>query len=171
MILVCSSCGESKDETAFCKCSARKTGRQFYCKKCQSVSSLARYHAKLSGNTELQLKKAIYDKRRRAEDGDKLREYDRVRAKLPHRVALKRNWSRKRKMSVKQATPGWANKDKILSVYESAVVLSRKFNVTYEVDHIVPLHGENVCGLHVENNLCVMEASLNRAKGNGHYPL
>lgn len=36
----------------------------------------------------------------------------------------------------------------------------------FEVDHIVPLNGKNVSGLHILGNLQVMSISANRSKGN-----
>ena len=36
--------------------------------------------------------------------------------------------------------------------------------LTFEVDHIIPLHGNNVSGLHVPWNLKVIFKTVNRAK-------
>ena len=57
------------------------------------------------------------------------------------------------------ATPKWADLDKIKMIYESCPV-------GYHVDHIVPLQGENICGLHIETNLQYLPASENCRKGN-----
>jgi hypothetical protein len=40
---------------------------------------------------------------------------------------------------------------------------------TFEVDHIIPLNGEIVSGLHVLSNLQVLPISVNRSKGNKFY--
>jgi len=36
----------------------------------------------------------------------------------------------------------------------------------FEVDHIIPLNGKNVSGLHILGNLQVLPISINRSKGN-----
>lgn len=65
-----------------------------------------------------------------------------------------------------QATPFWANKDLIEYFYIKAKFMTWFTGVPHEVDHIVPLRGKNVCGLHVENNLQVIPEIENVKKGN-----
>lgn len=59
----------------------------------------------------------------------------------------------------KKATPLWANKAAIIEFYKNRPE-------GYEVDHIIPLQGQTVCGLHVENNLQYLTKLENRQKGN-----
>jgi hypothetical protein len=72
----------------------------------------------------------------------------------------------RRRARILQATPKWADQDAITLYYETAAALSAQTGVPYEVDHIVPLQGKNVCGLHVQNNLRVAKQKTNRSKGN-----
>jgi hypothetical protein len=69
------------------------------------------------------------------------------------------------------ATPSWLNKkdiEDIHFVYRTAAKLTDETGIQHEVDHIVPLQGKKVCGLHVAWNLEAIPASVNRAKGNKH---
>ncbi len=65
-------------------------------------------------------------------------------------------------------TPSWANKEEILKLYREAKVLSNTTGEKYHVDHIIPLKGKYVSGLHVENNLQVVKANINQQKYNYH---
>lgn len=67
-----------------------------------------------------------------------------------------------------QATPSWLTKahlKQIRLVYQEAKLLSDR-GFVHHVDHIVPLQGKNVSGLHVPRNLRAIPASVNRSKFN-----
>lgn len=65
-----------------------------------------------------------------------------------------------------QATPYWADLEKIQKVYEKVKWLESITGLRYEVDHVIPLNGEKLCGLHVWENLQILESSLNKSKSN-----
>jgi hypothetical protein len=65
----------------------------------------------------------------------------------------------KRRRLLYQAMPSWANLDKLKQIYSECPV-------GMHVDHIVPLQGKLVCGLHVENNLQYLTAEDNLKKSN-----
>ena len=70
---------------------------------------------------------------------------------------------------LKMATPPWAIADDIRMYYEVADVLSRG-GVKFHVDHMLPVRGKTVCGLHVQDNLQVIPALQNWRKGNRIQP-
>jgi hypothetical protein len=63
------------------------------------------------------------------------------------------------------ATPKWVDKVAILKIYESAAAKTDESGYPFHVDHIVPLNGKLVCGLHVPWNLRVIPATENMKKG------
>lgn len=69
-----------------------------------------------------------------------------------------------------QRIPPWANLKAIKAIYAECAAKCRRTGRAYEVDHIVPLLGETVSGLHVENNLRIISKRENRAKGNRFEP-
>ena len=84
----------------------------------------------------------------------------------PHAAA--RNCA-KRRASKLQATPPWLTAEhwaEIEATYEQAAFLSAETGIKHEVDHIDPLQGETVCGLHVPWNLQVLPRPVNRSKSN-----
>jgi len=72
----------------------------------------------------------------------------------------------KRRCALLKATPSWVNFDAIQIEYDLAKWCSDVMGEKYHVDHIVPLQGKQVCGLHVHNNLRVIPASVNLTKSN-----
>lgn len=75
----------------------------------------------------------------------------------------------KRRAIKLQAVAKWANFNNIEKLYEEASFNTR-VGVPCHVDHIDPLQSPLVCGLHVENNLRVVEASYNISKNNSFTP-
>ena len=67
--------------------------------------------------------------------------------------------NRTRKAMLKQRIPRWANLDEIRSIYLNCPE-------NHHVDHIIPLCGDIVCGLHVEYNLQYLPAIENIRKHN-----
>jgi len=70
-----------------------------------------------------------------------------------------------------KAQPTWLNeehKKQIDDVYRLARDCELVSGEKYHVDHIVPLQGKAVCGLHVPWNLQVLPASVNIKKSNKH---
>lgn len=85
----------------------------------------------------------------------------RLREKYPARF---RAYVRARQAAQLRRTPAWANHDAILVVYELAERLTKETGVKHDVDHVIPLRGERVSGLHVHSNLQAIPASVNRRK-------
>lgn len=72
----------------------------------------------------------------------------------------------RRRSRKKEATPPWADRDRIESIYDCAGWISYLTETAHVVDHIVPLFADNVCGLHWHENLQVITAEANAKKGN-----
>ncbi|GAI09468.1 unnamed protein product, partial [marine sediment metagenome] len=74
----------------------------------------------------------------------------------------------KHKAAKLQQTLPWADQDAILLYYVWRDIWNMILSpyLVFEVDHIIPLQGENVRGLHVENNLQLLPLGKNRSKGN-----
>jgi hypothetical protein len=81
----------------------------------------------------------------------------------PHR---KLQHARNRQARKRQAIPKWANQEAMNAIYLQARTMGKE----YEVDHIVPLKGKIVSGLHCEQNLQILRLRDNRQKGCFRWP-
>jgi hypothetical protein len=136
-LLKCQCCKEIKESSKFSKNVSRPSGFSHYCKACVS-------------------------KRNKSLPVDHAKHYAKNETYYKIKAAF-------RKKSVRQATPKWLSakdKAKIVDVYLHAKDCQAVTGESYHVDHIVPLQGENVCGLHVPWNLCVLPAEVNIRKSN-----
>jgi 5-methylcytosine-specific restriction endonuclease McrA len=66
----------------------------------------------------------------------------------------------------KRATPPWVKSSDFDAIYNEAKKISIETGINHEVDHIIPLKGEYVSGLHVPQNLQIITESENGKKFN-----
>jgi hypothetical protein len=94
------------------------------------------------------------------------------RTKASARRWYQRNLEKARlKLAISQASRrrrhvAWANPEAIAAVYAEAALLTQTTGRSHVVDHIVPLMGRTVSGLHVETNLRTIDRSENARKHN-----
>ena len=77
----------------------------------------------------------------------------------------------KREAAKLQRTPAWLTEDDkwvMAEAYELAALREKIVGGKWHVDHIVPLQGKVVSGLHTPINLQVIPAKLNRSKSNNY---
>jgi hypothetical protein len=190
-VKTCSKCGEEKPVSAFGKHSARSDGLRSRCKPCNNADAqqyasdnreavlknkrryyaenkerFSEYYAERMDDESFRERKAAAARQWYRENKDRRKDYGKAHYKNNKPVYMAH--SAKRRASKKQQTPSWANEQTIRAFYKEAARLEQETGIKHHVDHIIPLQGELVSGLHVENNLQVIPANENLSKSN-HY--
>jgi len=168
----CKKCLQTKPLSDFKK---HSNGHRHTCKKCQYLAEI--------NNPVSYANRIARMKRYRDSDQGKITERAYVtsdegkqnRAKAVRKYEMTTGKSAKisrtatRRASQMQRTPCWLtdiDHDRIKNEYKLAALLSKVEGIQWSVDHIIPLQGKLVSGLHVPSNLQVMRASENFAKRN-----
>jgi hypothetical protein len=74
--------------------------------------------------------------------------------------------------SRKRRVPTWLSEDDkwmIAQAYELAALRTKMFGFAWHVDHVIPLQGKRVSGLHVPTNLQVIPGVENVRKGSTYH--
>lgn len=157
---ICTKCDVQKEVKEFTKDSRYSDGRHSWCKGCKNLSAKkhrATYTAWVANNKQ-------------KVDAIKQRYVDCNQDKVK---ASKQRWSKsnpkselakcRRYQAAKlKAIPEWITEEQLSGIK----LFYKNCPKDHEVDHIVPLQGKDVRGLHVPWNLQYLPVSANRKKSN-----
>lgn len=182
----CTKCQQRRDMSSFTKNSNSSTGLKSRCKRCDKAYRLgreeeAKEYAKAYYQTNKERLSSAnrkwaedhpstvsgYKKKWRQNNMDKIKSsreiyQQRTLAQHAHYEAARRA----RKL---QATPNWLTPNDwkwTKWYYTHARTMSILTGISYHVDHIIPLRGTHVCGLHCPTNLQVIPGHENMTKSN-----
>lgn len=155
----CTKCNISQPLDEFYYCNHYKKYKS-RCKSClkeyqngwnsKNVESRSRYDVKsYEANREIRIARALA--------------YAKNNPERTNEYAKKQYWDKLRR------TPAWlTNADHIAmaKIYETARRLTAETGIKHEVDHILPMRGKDVSGLHVPSNLQILTKSENIKKRN-----
>lgn len=176
----CTKCGADKDESEFYFKSSDRLSS--YCKCCHN-KTVKKWQEKNRDKVRLYIRKSC--KKAYDEDPEKYREKSRAtRAKNPEKARAIVNKSYQKLYKARHAherarlnaasaarrrlPPNWLDAislAQIKEMYDIAKAVTIQTGIKHHVDHIIPLNGAMVNGLHVPWNLQVIPASENCAKG------
>lgn len=156
----CTICKAFKAIPLFHKQTAMKDGLAAQCKECAKVYQQT--YAKINKQKIRIYQQQKYEANKAAILASVKRYAQKNKGKINAR-------NKKHKLGQQQRTPSWLNSlhfKQIETFYIAAIKLTKELGIAFEVDHIVPLHGKNVCGLHVPWNLQVITKTQNIRKSN-----
>lgn len=157
----------------------RRYRSSYHEKKRDEICERKRRYLLENIDTERARKRADYhnNKEKRVESNRKWRSLNKARISYMSRKWRKENKDvvaahvSARRARILKASPPWLtdeHKEEIVLKYRQAKEAKRITGIDHHVDHIVPLVGRNVCGLHVPWNLQVITAQENLRKHRRH---
>jgi len=151
-VKTCLICQTSLPFTEFAACKTGRLGLHPWCISCKQKYESTRYRTGLSPSTYVR-KSAAFIVNTPPPPKNKTE----LKKASPGFKAAENMWYR---LTKKRRIPPWVQFEDLLPFYEAAA--RTQYHV---VDHIVPLHGKDVSGLHVPWNLQLLTVSQNSTKG------
>lgn len=169
---VCTKCKVEKNMSEFSVDRQKLSGLSSKCKTCNKKICSEQYQTKTEGLVKRSIcrgglsqnDRAAYAKLYRKENPEKVAVYQKKHRQDPKNIPKLRVRGMLRYTKQKQQTPfvlSPAHKAEMEGMY----LFCQMFK-GFQVDHIVPICGKQVSGLHVPWNLQILTAEENRAKGN-----
>lgn len=151
----CTECQQTKPLDGFYKRSRAPDGHETWCKVCR----LNHNRKWLAKNKDLhnELTRSWYE---RNKDQHLVNSKEWYAANRHRKLAT----TTARELRCKQATPAWVDREAIIKIYAEAKQKTQETGIQHDVDHIVPLQGKTVSGLHVPWNLRVIPSAENKRK-------
>lgn len=194
----CTKCAETKPLEQFGKQASLKSGLRYHCRACDRAYMAARYAAnkerllaqmreKHAANPQpVRDRMAAWVKanperhsenreRWASKNPEKTKQIQRTAsakyraANMDKHAALQ---NRRRAKKLDASTTWDADFDNLVEMEAAHLAKLRKsaFGFLWHIDHVVPLQGKTVCGLHNAYNLAVIPATDNIRKKNFHWP-
>ena len=171
----CIGCNETKPAKEFYKSTTKKNGLCSYCKDCDSIETMdwqkkfpekanEKGRAWSSKNREYEHKRQKdYRNSNKGKEAKRGKEY---RETFPEKNAAK---TAKRRSAKLERIPSWSNEadlKAIKKIYARCKRINKLTGVEHQVDHVIPLQGDSISGLHHSTNLAIIPAALNASKSN-----
>lgn len=179
----CGGCGGQKSLALFSKNKAKPDGYSHFCKSCMreamskwreknpgvALAATARWRKAKPEQAKLSAKKS--DAKRAGRPDRKKQTTEAISVWRKNNIGRVNGYTASRRAQQAQATVEWASPEQVKNFY----VLAAAWNSIWpddavHVDHIVPLNGKTVSGLHTEHNMQIIRSSTNSEKGNRWWP-
>lgn len=154
--MICRKCNKEKAREEFTKKMSGTLGKR--CRDCRTTYKTEnnKKHAKTRADKQKErYRKATACPLSKAWLNNKRRKY----RKTPNGAASHLASTRARQAGLGKATPTWVDRKTLNQIY-------RCRPDGFHVDHVIPLNGSDVCGLHVPWNLQYLSSEENLKKGN-----
>jgi hypothetical protein len=174
---VCKCCGVEKALEEYHNHKSTKDKKRAICKVCTNLQNSRwveenKEKRKEAAHNLYLSKKDVYKENNtswRKANREKWNNYNKVRLTTEEGKVASAKASAKRRAYKGKAAYSWEeelNDFLIKEMYQLAKLRAKSTGIAWHVDHVIPLKGKLVCGLHIWNNLEVIPGTLNCKKSN-----